>query len=417
MAGIWQYPNLDELENFISQLTLQAADNIADKGIPESAFVNNLSLAKVLIIGEWGEGTANFGEDELQTVLFFNFDAPESEFDTTVDVLTEEMSRIIDQGEIIIPSELMQNTTNIVFFAEDIESLETELFNMQVAGLESAYDLTQRQLIRFIEGRPASEYQRIPHSELVEDTDEEEEVEEEEPTGEVPSLDRTELVPLPDDMLIDVEEAGPDFPEINPYLRPFATDPDTLEIPAGKEEKQIEPREPYDFEEEMAIPGIQDYDIVFDVIEEIAEPVGAGTLSESEPAGTYPRTGVYIRNYLKFHGPAYSYEIYKNLVFYSGYISSLHDINVRAGDYSSFREYMYVLEEIPRRGGPELVEKMSQQQAAAQGLEVIPDHPSIDGAKAPWLEARQYYRLVEENDEHDAWLNAYDYLHSELDEE
>lgn len=418
MAGIWQYPDLEELENFISRLILDAAQNVQSKGIPESEFVGDLSLGRALIIDEWGNGTAEFEADTVNTVLFFNFDAPPSEFDTTADVLTEEMARIIDQGEILVPTDLRQYTAGITFSAVPSDQLNDTLFNMTVSGMNFVFDLTNRVGIDLIEGRPPDEYDEVAVTQLR--GEEEEEEPEEEPEEEEPAISVEDVPPLPEVLMpdIEVEERGPEYPEINENLRPFAVAPDTLEIPAGKEEKQIDAREPLDFEREMSLPGLQTTSQTqVRTMEEIAQPIGAGTLGETEPVGTYPRTGVYTRNYLKFRGPAYSYEIYKNLVYYSGYISTLHDINVRAGHYSSFREYMWVLEEIPQRGGPELIDSLTQQQAAAAGLETIPDHPSVDGAKAPWLERRQYYELVEENEEHEAWQNPYEYLHTTLDED
>lgn len=417
MPGIWEYPDLGELENFISRSILQAAQTVSEQQRPISSFIQNLSVEKILIVEEWGEGTAVPNEDNLHAVIFFGFTGPDESEGDAIDAVIARAGDDVTEGRINIPSDLRQATPGIQYSGVSIDNLNETLVDMNNAGLELVFDLTELEAIDLITGRPPDEYTRIPLNKLLEDEEEVEEgaeVDDETPDLTAEDIDITDVSPLPEEMLPEVPEAGPEFPDINENLRPFAVSEDTLEIPAGKERKQIDVREPYNFEVEMALPGLQVSSQVFSaVLEEIAQPVGAGTLGQEEPVGTYPRTGLYVRNYLKFRGTAYSYEMYKNLVYYAGYISTLHDINVKAGSYQSFRDYMYVLEEIPERGGPRLVEPLSQQQAAAQELETTPDHPTIDGAKAPWLKGRQYYDLIDENDEHEAWFNAFDYLHGD----
>lgn len=422
MPGAWNYPDLAELENFISRLTLQAAEEVSEQARPAAPFVDNLSLRRILIIEEWGEGTAVFGETPMTAALFFGFTGPDNRLDDVTDAVTEQMTNIIDGGEILVPQDLREGTGGIRFIGGNINDLDDALLSMATRELEMVFDLTNQEAINIIGGRSPNEYPRIPVEELREDEEEvEEEADVDEETPDIPSGLITDPEAIPEVILPGIEEEpedlGPEFPEIDPNLRPFAVDSDTLEIPAGKETKEIEPRDPFDFEVEMALPGVQiSGELGQRTIEEIAIPVAIGTLGSDYPVGTFPRTGVYIRNYLKFRGPAYSYEIYKNLVFYSGFISTLHGINVKAGTYQTFREYMYVLEEIEEREGIPLVDALTQQQAAGEGLETVPDHPSIEGAKAPWLQRRQYYDLVEENDDHPAWRNAYDFLHGDEEE-
>lgn len=415
MAGIWDYPDLSELENFISTLTLQGAQEVSEQPRTEATYVSDLALSRVLVINDWGDGSANFGDHPLEVVLFFNFTGPDEAFDEVSSAVTEQMADIIQGARVVVPQDLIDGTSNITFTSANAANFDDVLLNMATSGMEMVYDLTNQQAIDLKVGSPPEEYPRIPLTELL---GEEEEPEEEPDTDDEPDLEPSptidDISPLPDVMLYDAEpeDVGPEFPEVHESVRPFAVSSNTLEIPAGKETKEIEAREPYDFEVEMALPGINTTTATSSATkEEIAREAGAGTLGDGEPVGTFPRTGIYIRNYLKFRGPAYTYEIYKNLVYYSAYISTLHDIDVRAGKYSSFREYMYVLEQIHERGGPQLVDALSQPQAAAEELETVPDHPSIEDAKAPWLERRQYYKLIEDNDDHLAWENAYDYLH------
>lgn len=420
MVGIWEYPDLAELENFISSLTLQAAQEVSEQPRTEASYVADLSLSRVIVINDWGDGTATQGDHPLEVVLFFDFTGPDEAFDNVSSAVTEQMADIIQGGRVVVPQDLIDGTSNITFTSANADNFGDVLLNMATSGMDMVYDLTNQQAIDLKVGSPPEEYPRIPLAELL---GEEEEVvveddEDEEPAVE-PSIDVEDIPLVPEVTLIDEEpdDVGPEFPEVHESVRPFAVSPDTLEIPAGKETKEINAREPYNFEVEMALPGIQTTTAASQATrEEIAQEAGAGTLGDGEPVGTFPRTGLYIRNYLKFRGPAYSYEIYKNLVFYSAYISTLHDISVKAGKYSAFREYMYVLEQIGERGGPQLIDALSQPEAAAEELETVPDHPSIEDAKAPWLERRQYYRLIEANDDHDAWENAYDYLHGEIDQ-
>lgn len=425
MVGIWEYPDLAELENFISSLTLQAAQEVSEQPRTEASYVADLSLSRVIVINDWGDGTAIQGDHPLEVVLFFDFTGPDEAFDDVSSAVTEQMADIIQGGRVVVPQDLIDGTSNITFTSANANNFDDVLLNMATSGMNMIYDLTDQQAIDLKVGSPPEEYPRIPLAELLGEDEEEtvDEIEDEEsvvePSDVDSAIDIEDVSSLPEVTLFDEEpeDVGPEFPEVHESVRPFAVSPDTLEIPAGKETKEIDVREPYDFEVEMALPGINTSTATSAATrEEIAREAGAGTLGDNEPVGTFPRTGLYIRNYLKFRGPAYSYEIYKNLVFYSAYISTLHDINVKAGKYSAFREYMYVLEQIGERRNLHLIDALSQPEAAAEELETVPDHPSIEGAKAPWLERRQYYRLIEENDNHDAWENAYDYLHEDIDE-
>jgi len=416
MVGIWELDNVALIEEYVNNVFLKAVVDVSEQERSEASLVNELNLEIILVYGTWGEGTAEINEDTIQTALFFSFDGLDDAFVDVSEAVSEQMSLLVQEGEIPPPEPIVQNTAGITFTPASISDFNNVLAQMSQGDLELVFELTELQAIDLIQGRPPDQYPRIPVEELTDDKEELEDVEVDDKTPDIPDMAITDAPQLPEDILLDLaqEDIGPEFPSISEELRPFAVSEDTLEIPAGKEEKQIEMREPFNFEQEMALPGLQtDSSTLQRTIEEIARPVGAGTLGSEEPVGTYPRTGLYVRNYLEFKGPAYSYEIYKNLIYYSGYISTVHDINVRAGSYQSFRDYMYVLVETPERGGPELVEELTPEEAASQELDIVPDHPTIDGEKAPWLERRQYYRLVDNTSNSDVWNNPYDYLYEE----
>lgn len=416
MVGIWEFPDLAGLERYIEDVVDVAKQRASDKPTSEARFIPSVSLSRIIVAGEWGNGTAEIGDDELVLALFFSFRGPDETLDDILDVLNNSINEVIID-EVIEPPEQVRSTfTGVNSSTLNIENINNTLVQMSVSDLDTVFDLSNLELIDLKEAEPPDQYPRVPLEELV-DVKEEPTDEEPEQTPSVSISDQIDeepaLLPRLEELDVEEEDTGPEFPEINPNLRPFAVSEDKLEIPAGKETKEIEPREPYDFEIEMALPGTNtSSSVVQKTIETIGLSMERDRFGNEDAAGTFPRTGVYIRNYLKFREPAYTYEIYKNLVFYSAYISSLHDINVRTGEYKSFREYIYVLKEIPERGGPKLIEPLSQPQAAAQGLETIADHPTIEDAKAPWLEKRQYYTLIEENDESDVWRNPYDYLHN-----
>lgn len=145
--------------------------------------------------------------------------------------------------------------------------------------------------------------------------------------------------------------------------------------------------------------------------------VQIGMLGINQPPATFPRTSSYIKNRLLYEGPAYILELYRDLVVYSGFISGYYNMTFRPGSYTSFRQFIYRLKEIGKRGGPELIEDVSQQRAASMGLETVPDHPTIEGEKAPWLENRRYIDIVEDNKDHSAWNNPVEYLQDGLSEE
>lgn len=435
MTGIWEYPDLNELEQFLLDTYSTSKENIQSTTSPAARLMPSVDLSKILIFNNWGDGTAELGEDELEVIYFISFRGPDEVFDTIEDALTEEMVEVTRDEFVERPENIQRAFAGMEFRVINAEIINNILTQMANSDLELVFDLTAKVAIDLKQGTSPDEYPRISVEELRESSEEEldelrDDVADDEPEEEMEQVeDEPSAVPesifdipdaeppIPLSELREItstedEDEGPEFPNINPRVRSFAVDEDTLEIPAGKEEKQIPVREPFDFEIEMAEPGLQTTGQTAQrTREEIATVIGRGQLGETEPVGTYPRTGIYVRNYLKFRGPAYSYEIYKNLVYYSAYISGLHNINVRAGSYNSFREYIYVLQEVDERGGPKLIEPLSQPQAAAQGLETVPDHPSIEDKKAPWLENRQYYDLIEENEDSDIWNNPYDYLH------
>lgn len=412
MTGIWEYPDLDGLERFIVSGVERSREFVIDQDSERSGTIADLTVERVVVDGEWGNGTAARGEDDLSIIVFFDYAAVENphldpEFDPAIREVVAAFTFLINEDEIDVPDTISEWFGGIEPRPGAITQIP-EVINRTLGQQEgtTVFDLTRAEAI---ENRQDVRFRNLPRIPLerLKRTDEDEE--EETSTGDyLPGS-----VPSPEE---EDEEEEEEFPHINETVREFAVSDDVLQIPAGKETKKIQVREPYDFEKEMSKPGTEvDSSTAQRVMDEIGASVGAGRFGEEDPPGTFPRTGAYIRNRLKFEGPAYVYQIYKDLVFYSGYISGIYDSNFDAGTYNSFRRFIEVLNGIAEQTGTYLIEPISQNQASAMGLETIPDHPTVEGEKAPWLERRQYYMLVEENQDHDAWKNAYDYLYTSQD--
>lgn len=412
MTGIWEYPQLEELEQFIIDGVSEARSNVIERlEEPRKTIARRLSLERLLVIDSWGRGNAEKGDDILSIVLFFDMEgepAPHNhpEFDPGTRTIVIEFLDMIDSGEITPPESAFEWFANIDPTPVAITRYEDQVSRSLGSGEgNTVFDLTTKQAISFSEGVPnISNLPRIPLERL---RGEEEEIVEE---------------PEVEEVVEDEIDIGPKYPDINENLREFAISEDKLNIPAGKGKKTVEPREPYKFELMMALTldeirerGLEGgEEPTRQITNGIGFEVQIGRLGNGAPPSTYPRTSSYIKNRLMYEGPAYILELHNDLVFYSGFISGFYGMNLRAGHYSSFRQFIYRLKEIGERGGPKLIEPLSQQQAAARGFDVIANHPTIEGEKAPWLENRQYYQIVEDNYDHEAWKNPVEYLQQTL---
>lgn len=430
MTGIWDFPRVDELVEFIEggveSAVITSKNELDDEERVE--FIDRLNLERVIVFDEWGNGTAEIGGDTLDMFLFFSVEGEDEptllpRFDNASRFVTQTFVVLINEGFISPPEPAREWFPNFEPNPVGMDRLADQV-NRVIGRREgnSVADLTTRNVIRFvdpveIEGQDPDKpvafrnLPRTPFEEMVEEEEEEPEEEEidEEELG--PELG-PETPPEEEEIELSVEEV------VEQASRDFEISPGVLEIPAGKPTRRVEYRDLYEFELKMALPAEPLSEMGIMVAERYTDGIGfaieLGRVGTSQPAANYPKTSSYVKHYLNNIGPQYILKLYKDLVFYSGFISSFHGMRLKPGRYSSFRQFMYRLEQIGERGGPELVKGLSQQQAAARGLETLPDHPTIEDEKAPWLEKRHYYRIIEDNVDHEAWDNPTEFLYEEL---
>jgi len=209
----------------------------------------------------------------------------------------------------------------------------------------------------------------------------------------------------------EVELLAERFPDIPAPLRPYGIDEGRVRIPASVDTKEVDARELYDFEKEMMTQGEADTPIG-KITDGVGEAAASGQLGGKKPAGTFPRTGVYIKNHLKHEGPSYPLEIYNDIVVYSGYISQMYNGLYKPGSYDSMRVMVHRLSstEIEVSGGtfetPTIA--IPEEAAKEQELQLAPNHPET-GEQMPWLENRQYYILNQNLEDHPSWNNITDW--------
>lgn len=425
--GVWHYPHLEGLESFILHLADEAMERLVENDHQRSDTIDQMVVQRIIIRDEWGRGNATPGEYTLRFIVFFDVPGveqphlePELNFEIASRTVAQSMEGLIVEGDIDPPEDAREWFTGVEFEPSAMSRFGDQV-NLALGKGEGnrVFDLTRAEAIEFREGVQVENLPRIPLEELrtehiTQPDPEESEVVTEDTEEEDDDIDEQEEEEQE-------EEVVPGVPE---QLQPFAVDEETLEVPVGKKTtKTVEPRPPYDFEIIMAtdrpspeeLPFRADAGMVGEVMSEIGEAVRANLFDPNNPnstsPGSFPHSAKYIRNYLKFQGPAYALQMHKDLLIYTQYVNSIWGYKLRPGDYQSFRDMIYVLKEMPERGGPELITTVPQESAAAQGLEVTPDHPALDGQKAPWLENRQFYSIVEDNEDHEAWLNPFDYLY------
>ena len=422
MAAIWEYPDIDELENILTSAIEQGINEIAE----ENEDAELLVLEDIFIIEDWAEDDAEISSSRLVAMVFFDFEGEimgdRLAMSPTFDALSRRVT--IRAEDLIISNEL--DAVNVpdrfleFFFTIDMRPQGIDQRGDQINILlgrseeNAVFHLDERERISFAEPLPPEEadiFTETPQPVLFDEL----------PRTSLEELRKgiekeEETVAEPAEEIVE-EEEEPEFPDVEKPLRRFAVSDDELEIPAGKHEMKIEAREPYPFEVEMASFEEEVEDIADDVLDEIGESLASKKFGDADPPGTFPRTGIYIRNRLTFEGVTYIYQLYKDLVYYSGYITGLYstvvDSGFTTGTYLAFREYIYVLRQIgEQKDAPTPIRMLSQQAAASRGLSVTPDHPTIEGADAPWLANRQYIQIVDEDAEN-VWRNAYKFYHGD----
>lgn len=449
MVAIWDVEELQDLEVLIRDGFQRAKADLIDDEDVDSSLVQRFGIDSIWVIGEWANNRAESGETLLDTAIVYTVQgAPNpSQINEILDVANEFQIQIagVLNGQMVETPDTLQG----LFGGFNIRLLP---FDRKEDGLQFSLGRGEGNRVFSLDGLFAVEFRenvafgrlpRIPLEQLrgPEEVEEEEETEPDDPDIEVE--DDETVFEAVEEALSQEELLAQEFPDVPEQLRKYATGPDTLEIKSGvKDTKTVEPRGMYPFEvvmmtnrEQMDVLPMERDETVR--VSEVAPGIGqasSGTVNaftreeplvglDLEPPATYPRTGNYIRNYLKFEGPAYALQMYKEFLVYLGYVNSWYvntegdNYDLSIGTYESFREYLYVLQEIPERtDAPELIIPLSQPQASSRGLETIPDHPTLEGEKAPWLARRQWYEIDDEGFNHPAWRNAYDFLHKAGDE-
>lgn len=422
--NIWEIEGLDSIEGFLEGVydtaitIMEDMDTVID---PDST-----SLEEIYITGEWGNINREVRSFNVDVLMFVDFEgitqpARSTPVDNFLDELEEGLNilaaRDWEDRRDVLQDELAQQIPgfSIDVSTPDITSGEIRR-RIGVQEGNTVFNLTTKQAIEQSEGVSFENLRRIP-LEVLRGEEEPEEVEE----TEEPEEEQEEVI---EETVEEVFEPTPDFPEVPPPIRDFAKSPNELEVPVGqKDTKTVEVRDMYPFEVIMATQRPSPPDIPFDArdipINDVKREIGdairggtlgtAGPLQEQETPATYPRTGTYIRNYLKFQGPSYALELHKELLTYTAYVNGIHGFDLRTGTYTSMRRYLKTLRQIGDMG-LELIEEKSQQELAARGLSIIPDHPTIEGEDAPWLERKRYWGLVEENEDHPAWDDPFAFL-------
>lgn len=372
---IIEFPNLNELRLEFETTFRDALLEV--EGFEEEQF----ELNRIIIDSPWGDGTAEFSRDPLTINYIILSDIGSMQFR----IFANRASNIIEDNI------TLTNTMLEWFDGIKIDILNSENVNLiQIVGSTQGnrlFDLLNNVILRVENNNLIEDPLEEPEEEI-----EQPEVIEEEPE-ELPVTEREEPT-----------EAIPEFPEVPDPLQPFAISPDKIDVPVGKETKTVEPREIYEWEMELASPQ-GDLDGGIGEAKRVGGEEGEPTFGIGIPPATFPRTGSYIKYHLLHEGPSYVLEMYNDLVIYSAFISTIHNGTFKPGTYNAFRVYLNRIRLIGERGGPQLIKQLSPQQASARGLETLPDHPDIEGEKAPWLERRIYYEIIEENINHDSWNN------------
>jgi len=441
MAGIWQWNDLGGVEETITDAFnfVKSNVNIEDKELEQS--IRRLVLEDIFVTGPW----ANDGAKEKETpISFFAFSSMEgvsnehsnADFVSAAGAMQTMMAEVINTGEIDIAQPIIENTPPAsveITVAPYSQLPEVLSFVVSNSAYKNVFSLTRSEYVDL----SSSNYRNAPRTPLTQyieqQTGEEEPQQKEEQQTEGTEEQQEEQENEQEEELSEEETLSNKFPNIPEHLLSYVKDNGKLEVTVGKKDtKTVDPRAPYDFEivqmtdrpSPRSLPFKADPSIVGDVMSGIGAAISRGMFRRTqkaeitgniEPPATFPRTGVYIRNYLFFEGPSYALNMFKDLLVYLAYVNSVHGYKLRVGTYKSFREYIYMLNRVPKLGGPRLIQPLSQQQAASRELETIPDHPKNPNKKAPWLERRQYYEIVEDNKDDDVWRDIYGWIEDNSD--
>ena len=383
----------------------------------------DLSLGSVLISDNWATGTAGIGAD-ITIRLGVEFEDGFSQ--EIAGELSEAATSFVEQGNTDVPERLDNTVGDIDFVVVDqqriveginltlrrgtsTQGVVVDVLNRVVFSLNDEGDVQTQSIDEFVDRQP-EEIQPATFEE-VEDVEQamgvfqqvEEEVEEQ--------VQRDE------------------FPGIPDPFKPYATSGDNLEVKAGKETKSLEPREPYDFEVRMGLTAnqIRNFNLNNDrsitprpISGCVGISIDLGAFGSRDPPANFPNTLEYIRQHLLNEGPSYALEIFNDLALYGAFISQAHadendePINLFASSYDNIRNLLGRIEKVQEEElAPELIRPIPAPEAVERGIDTMPKLPLNGGGEidAPWLESRQYYEIIEENADSDAWQNINNLLY------
>lgn len=424
MTSIQDYPELGELENWLVGLwETSVNDFMQSQGFDQYPF--DIYLDEIIVYGRFGKGTGEVGEDPLEVAYIFSADEPVEESETdqfdVISTIVDNMEMavkgegVVIEGLDVIPPQEAQDWFIGVNITKVPGDRVEEFFQAAVLnrpGPSQAYSITNGEYLIWdtktvffhtgfqrvvteeeaeefpelaIEEREESALVRRDPDEVVEEEDEDEDVQIFAPPEE--EEDEEDEIDLHD---ISIED------QINDITG-------TVEVPTGKKQATtVQYRELYDFEKEMLAPmdGGTDMQIEYG----IGHAIATGSLGKDQPAITFPRTGFYVKNRLQHVGPAYVRELHKDMCRYSWAIIEEHKVYVRPGLYENFRNMIFKLKDAG------LIRPLSQQEAAARGLQTTPTTP--DGREATFLEPRNYYTIVDGEEDAPEWFDVTAALYS-----
>ena len=385
---------------------------------PQEEYFGEISIEQPII-----------GEDNLRDFLVIHFQATPGE-DRAYSITEEESLTVRQPGDDVVDDTI---TPEDVIIIRDIgkEMSYADLLGYAQAKVDegivdeidvpSPEELTPSDVAEIMTGphpdeypTPADNFLDLPGGSInifIEDEDEEEEEDIEAEfiivREELPLEPEPEPEPEPDPEEVIEEEPEDEEIEIDAIDISEQVDEQegVVEVPTGKKQSTLtEYRELYDFERELLAIGDGPTELE-PIREGIGEHMGRGTFGSSAPALTFPRTGVYLKHRLQHEGPAYVREMHKDLCRYSWAIIEEYQVYVRPGLYENFRS---MVNKYKQAG---LIRPLSTTEAQDLGLSVFPETP--DGRTAYFLEQRQYYDIVEDQIENNAWYDVNKYLYSD----
>jgi len=447
MAGIWKWDDLPGVEDTITDAFNYVKNTLKDVDTEQANAATRLVLERIFIVGPWANDDAQEGTTPLDIIIFssmegVNDEHASNEFVQGSKIMEAGINDVVNSEDVVVSESLKQHTSGVSINVAPYSQLpEVISYSVQNTKYKKVFDLTRAE---YIDMSGEVSYRNAPRQTLEQHVSSQEEKQEptEEETKETKEEEVEEKKTEQEEQieLSQEEILANEFPNIPKQLRSYATSNDKLEVTVGKKDtKTVRPRSPYDFEiiqmtdrpNPFNLDFKADPTIVGDVMGGIGEAISRGHLTSQQrgeealftgrgspqPPATFPRTGVYIRNYLKFRGPSYALQMFKDILVYLAYVNGLFNFSLRTGTYESFREYIYMLKRVPKMGGPRLIEPLSQQQAASRGLQTIPNHPKDPDKKAPWLQRRQYYTIVDENEDSEIWRDVYGWYEQHAEQE